>query len=742
MDKNLYQSSSPLPINWVRVLTLAITQCGLALLCLSIIHHSSSLAALWLPTSVLMTVLFYHRYREWPGLLLAAACGIFAAHTLLGTPFLRYVPYVLNNLLEASIGAALLRRALPGNDPLNGLGNWLKFLVIAVLFTPLLSTLVLVLSNMNRSADELHLQATTWYLSEAVAVLVLTPIGMVYKHGDKARLLASGRLSEFLLTLGVTLFSCFLALKWLPFPFAFITLPLLWVAIRMPRLEAFLIFLATTMMVGLLQASVFMNVYPNMLKIWQGLLFAPLLLVLLPVSAMSLAMHSLRVERSNITESENRFRNAMEYSAIGMALVSPEGKFLQGNKALCTLLGYDPDYLQTLSFQDITHPEDLHSDLYSLQQLLDGVIEDYTLEKRYLCHNGKMVWAQLAVSLVRDDDERPLYFIAQVKDISDLKKTEKSNQVLSEALHEEKELLQITLNAINDAVISTDKAMNITFMNPVAEKMTGWSEQQAQGQPVSHIVHISNGVDGPLISDFTPFDTKENQHTSLDQSLILHGNNTGLFDVQLAVSPLKTLADEPIGIVLVLQNVSKSRELMRQLSYSASHDLLTGLSNRGSFEKSLKSALLLTQIEHQTHCLAFIDLDRFKLVNDSAGHAAGDELLREISQLMLQNLRNSDSLARLGGDEFAILLFNCDIKRGLPILQNIIEKINAYTLFWDNHVYGIGASAGITLMNNGQISPSEYMAQADLACYNAKHNGRGQVFVSEGKKYNSKRGMD
>ncbi|MBB6116012.1 diguanylate cyclase (GGDEF)-like protein/PAS domain S-box-containing protein [Rahnella inusitata] len=721
-------------VNWKVPLLTGIAICLLALACLGIIQKTSSLAGLWLPTALLIPVLFHHRYLDWIPLLCAAALGIVAAHFIAGTPVLLYLPYTVNNLIEATLCALLLRRALPAQDPLSGLSHWVKFLVIAVIFCPLVSSVFMMLFILHiHTAAELQDRFATWYMSEAVAILALTPLGLIYQRGYLKQILTSRRLVELLATLVITLALGFMALKWLPYTFAFITIPLLWSAIRLPRLEAFIIFLSMTLMIALLQTSGIITVQPHAIQIPQGLIFLPLLLILLPANAMAMAMHTLRTEKSHITQSENRFRNAMEYSAIGMALVSPQGKWLQVNKSLCKLLGYEADYLKTLSFQDITHPEDLGKDLALLQQLLDDEIQSYTMEKRYLCRNGEMVWVLLAVSLVRDEDQKPLYFISQIEDITELKHTEVTNKRLSEALHEEKELLHITLNSINEAVISTDRDLNVTFMNPVAENMTGWKESQAQGQPVGRIVHITKGPEGPLLGNLQQFDINENLHSSVEQSLVLHGHNTGMFDVQLAVSPLRTLKDEPIGIVLVLQDVSKSRELMRKLSYSASHDLLTGLANRGSFEKSLKKALSLTAIHQQPHSLAFIDLDRFKAINDTAGHAAGDELLRQLSTLMQDHIRNSDRLARLGGDEFALILFDCPLEQGLLTLQQLVNKINAFQFIWEEQIYRIGASAGLTQINDARISGSEYMAQADVACYTAKHNGRGRVFTYESR---------
>lgn len=731
MNKHMASTLRYLPLNRTIALSLGLGICLVALLCLKISPITSNLATIWLPTALLTSVLFHRRYREWPVLLVCAALGILLADMISGylppgnivNP--HYLANMLNNLIEASMCAALLRHYLDSQEPLAKLGDWINFLSIAVVCTPLFGAVLMMVFN----STELNTmrEFITWYISEAVATVALVPVGLLLRRDYLQQLKASGRLKNLLITLFITLLTSVMAMKWIPFPFAFITLPLLLAAIRLPQLDAFIVFLSVTLIITPLQPNQIVTIIPGMLGLADGLVFVPLLLILLPINVVTMVMHALRVEKSNIIESENRFRHAMEYSAIGMALVSPDGHWLQVNKALCNLLGYEPSELKKSTFQQITHPDDLERDLLQKQRLLDGEIVNYMLEKRYLCRNGQMVWTLLTVSVVRNEADEPLYFISQVKDITELKQTELTNKRLTEALHEEKERLHITLNSINEAVISTDRQMNITFMNPVAERMTGWNQQQAQGHPVSRIVHISNGIDGPLIVDFSPFDGYENQA----QSLVLHGHHGSSFDVQLSVSPLKTLSDEPIGSVLVLQDVSKSRELMRQLSYNASHDLLTGLSNRGYFEERFKNALALTQQQGQQHCLAFIDLDRFKAVNDTAGHAAGDEVLRQLSQLMQDNLRNSDTVARLGGDEFAILFVDCRIEQGQQIIQKLINRINEFDFSWNHQIFHIGASAGITGINSSRFTASEYMAQADVACYTAKHNGRGQICLYE-----------
>lgn len=299
---------------------------------------------------------------------------------------------------------------------------------------------------------------------------------------------------------------------------------------------------------------------------------------------------------------------------------------------------------------------------------------------------------------------------------------------LNEALFQEKERLHITLDSIGEAVLCTDIDMNITFMNPVAEKMSGWSQSEALGQPVLKVLHITFGENGPLMENIHSGDMSR---TDIEQDVVLNCRNGGSYDIHYSITPLSTLDGQNIGSVLVIQDVTESRKMLRQLSYSASHDALTHLANRVSFENHLKRLLQTVQETHQRHALVFIDLDRFKAVNDTAGHAAGDALLRELSSLMLTMLRSSDVLARLGGDEFGLLLPDCNVESARYIAGRLIDAINNYHFSWEGRLHRIGASAGITLIDDTNYQAAEVMSQADIACYASKNSGRGVVTVYE-----------
>lgn len=833
---------------WANGLLLGLLSFVATFFCLELIKVSGQISPLWFSTALMTMVVFRNPSRDLPVLLSGCVLGIIFANTLvLGASFLN-LKFPLINLLQALIGGALLRQLLDRRAPLNSLFSWCKMVVSVGIFTPLAGGLLATwLLDINGHASFRFF--TTWTISEMIGMLALGPVCLLWQPDYVRRHLRQHVLFETLLTLVLTLSLCWVTLRYAPWPFTFVIVILFYSAVRLPRFEAFVIYLATISMMSLMLAFHLIPTDLTSARLLSSMPWVPFLMALIPSHMMTLVMHSFREERKHISESETRFRHAMEYSAIGMALVSISGQWMQANKSLCKLLGYTPAELYAMTVQQLTPPEDREAELVQVQNLLAGDIQSYSMEKRYFRKNGQTLWALLAVSLVRDNEQQPLYFIAQIEDITELKKTEKVNQRLMEritlaneaggigvwewdlqggtmswdkrmfqiyhlptnaqatyltwvnslhpadrdraitafnkaiknatavdiefrietdigirhirsqcsivlddkgnvermlginqdmttlrqltdALYEEKERMHITLDAIGEAVISTDEEMRVIFMNPVAEKMSGWLQHQASGQHISKILRITHGSQGPERENLLLCDLPQQKTPGdFDAELVLHNRSGEQFAIHYSLSPLKMLTGENIGSVMVIQDVSESRAMLKRLSYSASHDMLTHLPNRVSFEHQLKR-LLLSATE-QEHVLVFIDLDRFKAVNDTAGHAAGDALLREISDVMQQRLRSSDFLARLGGDEFGALLPDCSLEQAREVVERIVDAVNDYGFLWEGRLHHVGASAGLTRISADNASASELMAQADLACYHAKNNGRGQLSVYE-----------
>ncbi|BBR20285.1 MULTISPECIES: PAS domain S-box protein [Enterobacteriaceae] len=700
---------------------------------LSLMRVPNELSPVWFPTAIMTAAFYRFNSTLWPCIGIAGVLGIIAA-TAVDGPAQVGLFYPLANLMEALVGALLLRRWLVDDNPLKNLADWTQMAIAAALIPPFLGGILVASWT---PGDNAFQTLVVWMLSDAAGALALVPLGLLIRPDYFQRYRNRTLLASTLLTAILTLALSVIAMLYMPWPFTFIMVLMMWSAVRLPRIEAFLIFLLTIMTVLTLSAQhpLVQEIIVNTLNSYRlsNMLGLPFLMVLLPTGVMSIAMYAVYSERRRITESETRFRNAMEYSAVGMAVVDAYGQWLQVNKALGVFLGYTPDELHHMTFQQVTWPEDLPQDLVQLDRLVRGEIESYSLEKRYRTRQGEAVWALLAVSLVRNNDGTPLYFIQQIEDINDLKKSREANKRLmaeithtNEALFQEKERLHITLDSIREAVISTDSQQNITFMNPVAEKISGWSQAEAQGKSLREVLNITFGDKGPSLENLY---SDENLDSDIELNKVLHNRYGGSFDIHHSMTPLSTQEGEHIGFVLVIQDVTESRRLLRQLSYNASHDALTGLPNRSSFESQLKALLTALPGGHQSHALIMLDLDFFKAVNDSAGHAAGDALLHEIAGLMRSQLRPSDILARLGGDEFGFILRHCSTEQALNATERIVEAIKHYEFTWAGRRHRIGASAGLTLIHEHNAQLADVLVQADSACYASKHNGRGIVTV-------------
>jgi diguanylate cyclase (GGDEF)-like protein/PAS domain S-box-containing protein len=354
-------------------------------------------------------------------------------------------------------------------------------------------------------------------------------------------------------------------------------------------------------------------------------------------------------------ESEQRFFGAFQHAAIGMALTHPDGHFIRVNAAVCQMLGYREDELLSLNIADITHPDDLGGDMELLAQLLSGARESYQLEKRNFHKDGHAVHIQLSVSLVRDAHGAPLYFVSQVQDISQRKAFE-------DALHRERELAEVTLRSIGDAVITTDPELRVTSLNPIAEAMTGWTDSEAQNRPIEEIFQLFDARhSAPVIN---PLRTAIAHNTIVDlagTTLLRHRHG---FDtpVEDSSAPIHDHAGNVIGGVLVFHDVSETRSLALKMIHLTQHDTLTGLPNRSQLHGQVKQALATAAKRQQHAALLHIDIDNFKQVNELYGHADGDRVLRALAAQIRRSLTGDELLCRYGGDEFVVVL---------PHLENV-----------------------------------------------------------------------
>ncbi|MEE6227619.1 PAS domain S-box protein [Stenotrophomonas maltophilia] len=328
---------------------------------------------------------------------------------------------------------------------------------------------------------------------------------------------------------------------------------------------------------------------------------------------MAIDITEILQARAEARLSAEKFAGAFTSAALGMALVSLEGRWLDVNNALCRILGYPREELLQVDFQRLTHPDDLQTDLALVQDLLAGRRSHYHLEKRYLDRDGKVIWARLSVSLVRNEHGEPLHFVSQIQDITAQRSSE-------QRLFESEQRSRITLDAVADLVLSVSLDGRIDYANAAA------------------------------------------------------------------------------------------------------------LSNRRGFEVHLQQAITRVERTGQAASLMYIDLDRFKPINDTWGHLAGDAVLWAVASVLRHGVRDSDVVARLGGDEFAVILSGCTPRRAARIGGELLHTLASLSIPWDQDRLRVGASIGIAPLAGG-MSVDQAVAAADAQCYRAKAMGRNNVQV-------------
>jgi diguanylate cyclase (GGDEF)-like protein/PAS domain S-box-containing protein len=418
-----------------------------------------------------------------------------------------------------------------------------------------------------------------------------------------------------------------------------------------------------------------------------------------------------------LLESETRFFGAFQHAAIGMALVDPSGRWLRVNAALCLMLGYSEDELLIQSFQAITHPEDLATDLVLVGQLLDGARESYHMEKRYFHKDGHIVHVLLSVSLVRDAQHQPRYFVSQIQDITERKTFE-------EALFRERELAEVTLKSIGDAVITTDTQLRITSLNPIAEAMTGWSNSDARGRPMDEVFRLLDvQTRKPIANPLHAAVTKNIIIGLATDAVLVHRNG---FDspVEDSAAPIHDHAGNVIGGVLVFHDVSETRALALKMAHLAHHDTLTGLPNRALLQSRIEQAINNAQRRHQRAAVLFIDIDHFKQINDTLGHSAGDSLLQAVAKRIRTHIRSDDTVSRFGGDEFVVLLPRIeDAADAVRVAETLLEQCcKALTI--EAAELAVNFSIGISTYPDHATDAETLIRHADTAMYEAKLQGR------------------
>ena len=297
------------------------------------------------------------------------------------------------------------------------------------------------------------------------------------------------------------------------------------------------------------------------------------------------------------------------------------------------------------------------------------------------------------------------------------------------ALFEEKERAVVTLQSIGDAVITTDFQGIVDTMNPVAESLTGWNFDEARGRHFQEVFCIINEHNREPIQDPLIRPLKEGRVIGLTNHTILISCNGQEYAIEYSAAPIRARDGTLLGFVLVFHDVTEARRLAHEITHQASHDALTGLVNRREFEIRLRRVLETTRVDNSEHALCYLDLDQFKVVNDTCGHVAGDELLRQLAELLKGYIRKRDTLARLGGDEFGVLMEHCSLEQAKRVAHALHKAVERFRFVWEDKSFNIGVSIGLVPINSASDGIAGVLSAADTACYAAKDSGRNRINI-------------
>lgn len=302
-------------------------------------------------------------------------------------------------------------------------------------------------------------------------------------------------------------------------------------------------------------------------------------------------------------------------------------------------------------------------------------------------------------------------------------------QQLVDAMYAEKERALVTLHSIGDAVITTDRNQVIDYLNPVAESLTGWSLAEARGRLLGEVMHLVDEVTQQPAQNPMALALQDNAIRSFTSDVELIRRDGSAVAIEDSAAPIHDRAGQVVGGVMVFHDVTMARSMARRISWAATHDVLTGLANRREFESRVDAALASAHNASKQHVLCYMDLDQFKVINDTCGHSAGDDLLKQVAALLQDKLRASDTLARLGGDEFGVLLDGCPLDRAALIAADLLAAVQDFRFQWGGKVFTVGISIGLVDISSDSGSRADIFSAADTACYAAKEQGRNRVCI-------------
>ena len=456
------------------------------------------------------------------------------------------------------------------------------------------------------------------------------------------------------------------------------------------------------------------------------------------ISSLVTSVNHLLTRASTITDRDTNPAMPTLFADLGEriheAVLVHRDVILYANRQFASFVGADRIALVGRKLSDLVPPEyaDLVNDNISRRLAGEAVAERYEIDMVGL--QGQLSRLEITSSVIDYEGGAALLItgveIIPTQTMPALRLQSEPRAAVSERVDAPPDASLQALNSLAEAIITTDAEGRISYLNPAAERLTGSVDGQALGKLLEDLVGLVDETDRRLLSDPVRQALTSGAPVNLSRrALLLSRANGSERSIELSASPIRNAAREVMGAAILLHDVSELRGLARQMSYQATHDALTGLVNRREFERRLDEATESGHRGEGQHVLCYLDLDRFKVVNDTSGHLAGDSMLREVAKVLRDAVRDSDIVSRLGGDEFGMLLVGCPLDKARQIADDVCRAVGDYRFVWKDKIFNIGVSIGLVEISRESGTLEELLAAADSACYVAKKQGTGRVAV-------------
>lgn len=569
--------------------------------------------------------------------------------------------------------------------------------------------------------------ALQFWSSHAIGACFVGPPIILFSVKEFKRLTRKRFLAENVLTAVTALIGCYVAIRYIRFPFVVLGLLLLTAAFRLggfgTSVLSFLVGLLITKLWLLGIRPIGLDSVASVSRSLAGLPVIALLCSLMAPIAVGLGSDARRAAVRALQVSERRFRESMEHSPLGMLIADLDGAWGYTNLALQQMLGYSAEEFRAMPPGGPSKADDWKESGSRWRQLLSGQIAFYDTVRAFHHKEGHWVWTHVAVSLLRDHEGTPMNLIAQIESLE-------ARRAAEETLAAERERLKITLQSIHDAVITTDASTHITYINTAAETLFGFEMKAVEGRRVDEVIYLMDPLTSKVAANLIGQAALHATMFRREQACLLHRPDGTICYVTDVISPVLDSLGQVDGLVCVFHDATLDVERARDMQHAALHDPLTNLSNRADFERQLHTVFGKARQLNRTAAVLAIDLDRFKAVNDAAGHAAGDAILCKVAEACRAAVRSSDMVARLGGDEFAIILDNCGAERADHIGQQISRALNPLSIEWEGSKCTVGASIGLAVSALDMADEKAWLKAADDACYLVKRDGRGHLRIA------------